>query len=67
MVEDDVVDQLNDFEYMDEANFVIRLNKGTELYKGKLPLKCYNCARIGHFASKSSFRESIDNNKERIF
>ena len=32
--------------------FVSRLNKGTRKYKGKLPLKCFKCGRIGHFAHK---------------
>jgi hypothetical protein len=35
-----------------EANFVRRLKKGSGKYKGKLPLKCFNCGKIGPFASK---------------
>jgi hypothetical protein len=35
-----------------EAKFVKRLKKGLGKYKGKLPLKCFNCGRIGHFANK---------------
>jgi hypothetical protein len=35
------------------ANFVRRLNKGTDgRYRGKLPLICFNCDGIGHFANK---------------
>jgi hypothetical protein len=35
------------------ANFVKRLNKGTNgRYIGKLPLICFNCDGIGHFANK---------------
>jgi hypothetical protein len=35
------------------ANFVERLNKGTNgRYRGKLPLICFNCDSIGHFANK---------------
>jgi hypothetical protein len=35
------------------ANFVKRLNKGTNSkYIGKLPLICFNCDGIGHFANK---------------
>jgi hypothetical protein len=35
------------------ANFVRRLNKGTNgRYRGKLPLICFNCDGIGHFANK---------------
>jgi hypothetical protein len=35
-----------------EEKFVKRLKKGSGKYKGKLPFKCFNCGRIGHFASK---------------
>jgi hypothetical protein len=35
------------------ANFVKRLNKGTNgRYRGKIPLICFNCDGIGHFANK---------------
>jgi hypothetical protein len=35
------------------ANFVKRLNKGTNgRYRGKLPLICFNCDGIGHFSNK---------------
>jgi hypothetical protein len=35
------------------ANFVKILNKGTNgRYRGKLPLICFNCDGIGHFANK---------------
>jgi hypothetical protein len=35
------------------ANLVKRLNKGTNSkYRGKLPLICFNCDGIGHFANK---------------
>jgi hypothetical protein len=35
------------------ANFVRRLNKGTnDRYRGKIPLICFNCDGIGHFANK---------------
>jgi hypothetical protein len=45
----------NDISEDDEevANFVKRLNKGTNSrYRGKLPLICFNCDGIGHFANK---------------
>jgi hypothetical protein len=35
-----------------EANFVKRLKKGSSKYKGKLPFKCFNYGKIGHFANK---------------
>jgi hypothetical protein len=35
------------------ANFVKRLKKGTNgRYRGKIPLICFNCDGIGHFANK---------------
>jgi hypothetical protein len=34
------------------ANFVRKLTRGTDKYKGMLSLKCFNCGGIGHFASK---------------
>ena len=45
----------NDVSEDDEevANFVKRLNKGTNgRYKGNLPLICFNCDGIVHFANK---------------
>jgi hypothetical protein len=40
------------------ANFVKRLNKGiNDRYKGKLPLICFNCDGIGHFANKCSYKK----------
>jgi hypothetical protein len=35
-----------------EANFVRRLTKGSGKYKGKMPFKCFNYGKIGHFSSK---------------
>jgi hypothetical protein len=35
-----------------EAKFVRRLKKGSGKYKGKLPFKCFNYGKIGHFANK---------------
>jgi hypothetical protein len=35
-----------------EAKFVKRLKKGSGKYKGKLPFKCFNYGRIGHFSNK---------------
>src|ERR1700722_7008652 len=35
-----------------EAKFVKRLKKGSGKYKGKLPFKCFNYGRIGHFVNK---------------
>jgi hypothetical protein len=35
-----------------EEKIVKRLKKGSGKYKGKLPFKCFNCGRIGHFGNK---------------
>jgi hypothetical protein len=51
----------NDVSEDDEevANFVKRLNKGTNgRYRGKLPLICFNCDGIGHFANKCPHKEN---------
>jgi hypothetical protein len=40
------------------ANFVKRLNKGTnDRYRGKLPLIFFNCDGIGHFANKCPYKK----------
>jgi hypothetical protein len=42
---DSVIDEI-------EENFVRRLTKGPGKYKGKMPLKCFNCGKISHFSPK---------------
>jgi len=42
-------DDLDEDEEMD--NSVWKLKKGTDKYKGMLPLKCFNCGGIDHFYS----------------
>jgi hypothetical protein len=43
------------------ANFVKRLNKGTDSrYRGKLPLICFNCNGIDHFANKFPHKKKIN-------
>jgi hypothetical protein len=40
------------------ANFVKRLNKGTDgRYRGKLCLICFNCDDIGHFSNKCPYKK----------
>jgi hypothetical protein len=54
------------------ANFVRRMKKGTEKYRGKLPLICFNCDGIGHFANKcphkkKKINEEDDSKRKQIY
>lgn len=42
------------------ANFVIKLKKGSGKYEGKLPFKCFNYGKIGHFATKCPYVRKIE-------
>ena len=39
----------------EESLFIKKLERGIGKYKGKLPLKCFNCGRIENFASKCPY------------
>ena len=44
-----------------------RLKKGIGNYKGKIPLKCFNCGKIGHFSSKCPYaRGSYSDEEEEV-
>ena len=40
---------------VEEANFIKTLHKGSRKDKGKLPFKCFNCGKIGHFQFKCPY------------
>ena len=42
----------------DEANFVRKLQPGTRRFKGKLPFKCFDCGRIGHYVATCPYKET---------
>ena len=35
-----------------QINNYKKMKRGTSKYKGKIPLVCFNCGEIGHFAAK---------------
>ncbi|XP_042483015.1 uncharacterized protein LOC122063362 [Macadamia integrifolia] len=41
-----------------------KLKKGRGKYKGKLPLKCFNCDGIGHFASKYPKNDKLSDSED---
>jgi DNA-directed RNA polymerase subunit N (RpoN/RPB10) len=45
-------EKLSDISDEEIANFTKKLKKGTGKYKGKIPLICFNCGKIGHFSNK---------------
>ena len=50
----------------EEVICIKKLEKGTRKYKGNLPLKCCNCGRIGHFASKCTYPKQYDNDEREL-
>jgi hypothetical protein len=46
------------------ANFVRRIKKGTDKYKGMLPLKCFNCDGVGHFVNKCPYKKNKVNEED---
>lgn len=48
-----------------EAPLARRLPRGKGKYKGKLPLKCFNCDRIGNMASNYPDKESSEKREYR--
>ena len=51
----------------EEANFVRKLKRGIGKYKGKIPPICFECGRIGHFASKCPYAKNPNIDDENIY
>jgi hypothetical protein len=45
-------------------NFIRKLKRGTEKYKGMLPLKFFNCDGIGRFSSKFPYSKNKSSDEE---
>jgi hypothetical protein len=58
-------DKNTDSEFDDiEETFVRILTKGSGKYQGKLPFKCFNCGKIGHFSSKCPHQKKDQNSDD---
>jgi hypothetical protein len=49
---------------VEEENFIKKLQKGSGKYKGKLPFKCFNYGKVGHFSSKCPYPKDDPKNEE---
>jgi hypothetical protein len=45
-------------------NHFRNLKKGYGKYKGKLPFKCFNCGKVGHFVDKCTYAKDESSEDE---
>jgi hypothetical protein len=48
------------------ANFARKLKRENGKYKGKLPLMCFNCGKIGHFVAKCPYAKNSESDEEGV-
>jgi hypothetical protein len=51
----------------EETNFIRKIKKGYRKHKGKLPFKCLNYGKIGHFSNKFPYPKQEDNDYEEYY
>jgi hypothetical protein len=42
------------------------MKRGTGKYKGKIPFKCFDCGKVGHFYSKCPYEKGLDSDDEEV-
>ena len=47
----------------DEVNFVKKLQQGSGRFRGKLPLKCFACGRVDHYAARCPHKDKYEKGK----
>ena len=47
-----------------EVNFVKNIQRGSGIFRGKLPFKCFSCVRVFHYAAKCPHKDNHDKGKD---